>query len=262
MTGDRSASPVTPIGQAVRVDGQLVVGAGPLHAVGLADLGLRRVVQEDALHVGGDLLVIADGLGGHAGGEVASAAAVRAVRDALAAWDGDPVDGALAAVQGAHWAVVEAARAAGTWGAGSTIAFAWLQQDQLLVVHAGDSRVGWCDEAGLRWLTEDHNEAAELVALGELTVEEAYALGLQHSLARCLGGGFAEPTVPDIRSLPRSAGRLLLCSDGLCGYVEDAAVEQALRAAASPEVAVHELDALALAVGAPDNVTVIVADLA
>ena len=209
------------------------------------DVGLVREANEDALLVlpEAGVVAVADGLGGHAAGEVASELAVEALRASLAeaaAVPEDEVPGLLAdAVQGAHRAVVDdAERDRSRRGMGTTLVVAHVRPGRLWVAHVGDSRAYLSDGGGLSPLTSDHG------AGGMLT----QALGL---------GDVA----PDVVEVETAAGeRLLLCTDGLTGTTEPDEIAR-LVAAGSPQEACDALVRAALQGGGHDNVTVVVVEL-
>ena len=235
-----------------------IVSAGlPLRPAAATAVGLGRADNEDALAVADRVVVVADGVGGQQGGEIASAAAAPALRDALLG--GATLGQAFAA---ARDAVERAAFDAITPSAATTAVVAWLPEGSaaLIVGHVGDSRAGLLDASGFRWLTVDHNVAAELVSAGELTEAEAFDHWGQHSLTRVIGQ--QTRARPEDMRVPLHAEpqRLLLCSDGLSGYVELETIATAL-ATGEPEDAVRALVDATYAVGAPDNVTVAVCDL-
>jgi serine/threonine protein phosphatase PrpC len=246
----RSVSAVSP-------EQRLVEGPPPWSAVGATAPGLVRGNNEDALLVDARLLAVADGLGGHAAGEVASAAACAALGPALAA-SGDLAQ----AIAVAHGAVLEAGERARAQGAGTTMVAVWLPEDatEFVVAHVGDSRAALSDADGFRWITRDHNVAREQVDAGLMTEDEARQHGGQHQLTRALGVGDPEPPPADVATFPLRPGRLLVCSDGLCGYVPDSVVAERV-AVGTPVDAVLALVRAAYELGAPDNVTVVVADL-
>jgi serine/threonine protein phosphatase PrpC len=233
----------------VQTGPNLVRGGAPLHAVGLSDTGLRRPRNEDALELLDRWVVLADGLGGHRGGELASRAAVDGAKAALLSGHD-----AEQAVRWALAAVIDAGRAADI-----PEARAGLVGSQLHVAHVGDSRAGLLHGGGLTWVTRDHNEAAQLLAQGRISYAESLVHRGQHVVTRSLSGfGPAEPDVAVVSYLPGS--RLLLCSDGLNGYVADEVV--ALVGSGSDlDEAVTGLLGAAYEQGAPDNVTVALAQL-
>lgn len=210
--------------------------------------GRVRPGNEDAYALSPSTWVVADGMGGHSGGEVAARAAADA---ALAA---EPTE----AVPAAHRAVL-AVTSDALPDMGTTLVHATLVGDELQVRWAGDSRAYLLDGQGLRALTRDHNQAEELRALGSLTAEQARTHPGQYRLTRAVGLG--RPEVPDTSAVTVPAsGRLLLCTDGLTGELDDGQIADLL-AVGDPEQACRALVETAVAAGGRDNVTVVVVDL-
>ena len=210
--------------------------------------GRVRDGNEDAYAVSASTWVVADGMGGHSGGEVAARAAADA---ALVA---EPAE----AVAAAHAAVL-AATTEDLYDMGTTLVHATLVADRLEVRWAGDSRAYLLDDDGLHQLTRDHNQAEELLAQGHLTEEQARVHPGQYRLTRALGLGRQQPPEPGEVVVP-ARGRLLLCSDGLTSEVDDEGVA-VLLAARDPETAARDLVEAAVEAGGRDNVTVVVVDL-
>jgi protein phosphatase len=257
---------------------------------GLTDPGRRRDTNEDQFLVadldvpgrvvgsslragelgflGGRLLAIADGLGGHNGGERASAvaigAAARHLVEALARPPefGDADYAAEAAVREAMelaGAEVEQAAAAdpNLGGMGTTLTLGLVRWPRLYVAHAGDTRVYVLREGRLWQLTRDHTYAELLASQGRPAPLDAARV-----LVNCLGGG-SPGVVPEVSTFPVWPGdALLLCSDGLHGPVPDSAITHILSTTPTAEAAARELVAAANAAGGPDNVTVVVARFA
>ena len=240
------------------------------------DVGLVRKGNEDAwlaLATGagaggqsGDVLVaVADGMGGHAAGEVASRTAVEALRDAcLQLRDRPRSQLLLDAVHHANRAVWEAAsRNAEHAGMGTTLVCALLSAGgEAIVVNVGDSRAYVVDRDSARQVTVDHSWVAEQVRTGAMTAEEAQTNPYRNVLTRALG---VEPTVEadllaDLRLAPGEA--LLLCSDGVSGYLRGDDLPRAVGQAPSAQAAADALVRLALARGGADNATAVVARLA
>lgn len=223
-------------------------------------VGHVRDNNEDA-HVAIDSVwVVADGLGGHHGGEVASEVGAQAAAGVLA--EADDVAGAAdLAVATAHRAITDrAAGDAGLTRMGSTLVTAALSADRSVhVASVGDSRAYWLDGDGLRQVTVDDNEAEQLVAAGVLTREQARTHPGQYVLTSCLIAGDDHSPQPQTYVLEGS-GRLLLCTDGLTSEVDDIDVA-ALLGTGTVEDAADALVAAALDRGGSDNVTVVVVDL-
>lgn len=232
-------------------------------AHGATDVGLLRSNNEDSFHCGETVWAVADGLGGHAAGEVASALAVQHLAE-LEGADFDSDQSASAAlgdaVRAANRAVLadaEADRAHA--GMGTTVTAAMLWRDTLVLAHVGDSRAYLLRPGErLRRLTTDHNAAEEAVQAGHITPEQATRRPERHALTRAVG---LEPevTVDSPQPLALAAGdQALLCSDGLTEVVGDDGISEILGRAEGPEAACRALIDETLSGGAPDNVTVVV----
>ena len=205
------------------------------------EVGHVRQRNEDALLVEPDVgvFVVADGMGGHPAGDVASAVAIRRLRDVLLGAGSDPSSLVERALNEAHAAVLaEAESDEDHRGMGTTAVVAVVTDDVAWVGHVGDSRCYLLPSGGgLQPVTADHG------AGGYLT----QALGLERGVT------------PDVVQVPLADGdRLLLCTDGLTNMVEDAQVEKILRDADDAQAACDALTAAALDAGGIDNVTTIV----
>jgi serine/threonine protein phosphatase PrpC len=217
-------------------------------------VGLVRGRNEDAhgRHAT-SLFVVADGMGGHAGGEVASAIAVAETVARYAASEERRRDLALdEALKGAHRAVRRRAEATPSLaGMGATVVALAFDRARAVVGHAGDSRCYLLRGGRLARLTTDHSAAEEARQKGRISFPyEA------HVVTRAVGAGAGELR-PEVRSLrPRAGDVFLLCTDGLTGPVPDAAIAEALRAPGPLEDVAADLIGRALDGGAPDNVTV------
>ncbi len=201
-------------------------------------------------------VAVADGMGGHAGGEVASATAL----DTAMTVSGEPAMRVVAA----NLAVVDAARQRPRLaGMGTTLTLALLDPDgDLDIGHVGDSRAYLLRAGTLQQLTRDHSYVADLIAAGKLTPEEAETHPYRSVLTRAIG---LDPTV-EVDSygiVLQSGDRILLCSDGLTSMVSDGPISEILSREDSPPAATA--DALVTAAndaGGIDNITVIVIDVA
>jgi len=221
--------------------------------------GLVRGNNEDSF-VADDarvLFAVADGMGGHRGGEVASRVAIEALRAGVAA--GRPVRDAIAS---ANDAVIERARGdAELTGMGTTLtALVVANGQQLLVGHVGDSRAYLLRDGTLRRITEDHSLVEELVREGRLTPEQAEAHPRRAVVTRALGVD-AEVDV-DLYPVDVAVGdRVLLCSDGLTTMVRERDVERIARSEPDPQRAAEKLVDAANSAGGDDNTTVVVVDV-
>ena len=228
----------------------------------LTDVGRRRSNNQDSLLAVDGLYAVADGMGGHAGGEVASLTAVEALR---ASFKGGTPGDLVAAVIAANRAVIDRADSdTGLTGMGTTLcAVAPVTvdgEDRVAVVNVGDSRVYLMRSQELTQLTEDHSLPEDLLRAGELTPEQAAVDPRRNIVTRSLG--HFEDLDPDVWDLvPYTGDRLLLCSDGLTNEVSDAEIESVLRRQADPDAAAAELVEQANEGGGRDNITVIVVDV-
>ncbi len=210
--------------------------------------GLVRDGNEDAYALGDTTWVVADGMGGHSGGEVAAGIAAEV---ALTAAPEEAVDRA-------HEAVV-AASSDGLADMGTTLVHAVQRDGALEVRWAGDSRAYLLDGRELLALTRDHNQAEQLLAAGHITADQARTHPGQYRLTRALGLGRRElPGSDEVRV--QAVGRLLLCTDGLTSEVPDADIATLLATGEAQEAADALVEA-AVRAGGRDNVTVVVVDL-
>lgn len=219
-------------------------------------VGRVRANNEDAWGSGDELWVVADGMGGHAGGEVASRLAV----DTLLAAAPDDEDALGHAFAAAHHAVVDAATDE-LAGMGTTLVAATRGADgDVLLGSVGDSRGYLWDGAALTRLTTDDNEAEVLLAEGAISAEQARTHPGQFFLTSSLGSWRTQAPQPQVVRVSAHAGRLLLCSDGLNGELDDVQIAAGL-AGGSPDEAAQRLAGAAVDAGGRDNVTVLVVDL-
>ena len=208
------------------------------------DTGLVRDLNEDAIFVNDSLAVVADGMGGHAAGEVASAMAVDVLIDVF--HQRPTVEGLQRAIQTANDAIIADARDTPEhFGMGTTVIAVGLTEDAHGVTSAalfniGDSRAYQLRDGALRQLSDDHSVAAEWVRMGRLTAEEAAVHPRRHQLTRTLG--VEEIVEVDVMSVIASAGdRLLLCSDGLSNELSAEIIAQLASAPVTLEEAVGTL---------------------
>ncbi|HWC37735.1 MAG TPA: Stp1/IreP family PP2C-type Ser/Thr phosphatase, partial [Acidimicrobiales bacterium] len=234
-----------------------------LRSASATDVGLVRTANQDRAYEGDGLFAVADGMGGHVGGETAAQTAIDAFRTTFA---GHPsADGLADAVHAANRAVWDAARAeTALRGMGTTLtalALVTVDGDQdLTVVNVGDSRAYLYQDGELSQLTADHSLVEEMVRSGELSAEEAAVHPQRHILTRALG--IDSDVEVDVWHVPPHAGdRILLCSDGLINEVDDDEIAAILARHAEPEAAAHSLVAAARDGGGNDNITVVIVDV-
>lgn len=223
------------------------------------DIGRSRTHNEDSLLAKPPLYVVADGMGGHAAGEVASRVGV----DTLVAHAPLHADSkALArAIRAANNAIIDAVQAGtGKQGMGTTMVAAIVEGTRIALAHVGDSRAYLLHDGALRQLTADHSLVARMVSEGQITEAQAREHPHRSVILRALG------TDPDIKvdhtTLDAQTGdRLLLCSDGLSGMLEDPEIARILGGYKDPQVVADMLVAEANEAGGLDNITVVVVDM-
>jgi protein phosphatase len=227
------------------------------------DMGLARSGNEDSHLRGRTVFAVADGLGGHQGGEVASAMAVEplAALDGRAFADAGQAAGALAeAIGEANLAILRRARSdPELWGMGTTVTAAAVAGDRVLqLAHVGDSRAYLLRaDAPLRQLTTDHTVVQEAVARGLLTRQQAAVHPQRGVVTRAVG---LDPKVPVDLPEPlelEPGDQVLLCTDGLTEVVDDDRIAAVLISQADGDDACRALIAAANQGGGPDNVTVV-----
>jgi protein phosphatase len=223
------------------------------------DVGRVRDHNEDSLLVQAPFFVIADGMGGHAAGEVASELAVRTLEDARI--DSLDADALRDAIIEANAVIIKGAQdGLGREGMGTTLTAAVLEQDQMLIAQVGDSRAYLLHEGSLRQITRDHSLVEELMAAGKITEEEARFHPNRSVITRALGSD--TNVQPDLYEMQVHEGdRLLLCSDGLSAMLDSEDILAALRADSDAQRAADALVDAANDEGGYDNITVIVVNI-
>ena len=223
------------------------------------DVGNVREQNEDSLIVRPPLYVVADGMGGHAAGEIASEIAVTVIeKNAPEHLDAEALG---RAVEEANRAIINAALAGeGREGMGTTCTAAMLDKDRLIIAQVGDSRAYLLHNGTLLQLTRDHSLMADMIESGQITPEEARFHPNRSVITRALG---SDPsTIPDLYEINVETGdRLLLCSDGLTGMVTDREIEAIMNRTPDSQLCASQLVNAAIAAGGMDNVTVIVANV-
>ncbi|MHA7987110.1 PP2C family protein-serine/threonine phosphatase [Rathayibacter sp. CAU 1779] len=228
----------------------------------VTDKGYRRAVNEDSFIAKSPIFAVADGMGGHSAGDVASAAVVNRLAEHTAPSfvDESSIDTAL------RDAVVDMEKGAGQsdLGTGTTVTgFALTMvggEPSWLVFNIGDSRVYELEEGELRQLTVDHSIVQELLDAGAITPSEAEVHPHSNVITRAVG--FNEDPVPDFSLVPLTVGtRLLACSDGLTKELTEHGIRHFLTVGSSPLDAAGQLMDAALGNGGRDNVTVVVVDV-
>lgn len=223
------------------------------------DIGCIREHNEDSLIVSPPLFAVADGMGGHAAGEVASEIAV----NTLATHAPDHIDAEAlgnAVVRANHEVIAAAQDGRGREGMGTTMTAAMLEGERLVVAQVGDSRAYLLHQGVLQQLTRDHSLVSDMVEAGQLTNAEARVHPQRSVITRALG---SDPDMlADLYEINVESGdRLLLCSDGLSSMLEDNEIEAVMSRISDPQRCANSLVGEALNAGGHDNVTVIVADV-
>lgn len=229
-----------------------------------SDVGLIRRSNQDSGYAGPHLCVLADGMGGPAGGDLASSIAVAH----LAPLDNDShsADSLLAllreALDDAHEELIERSESAPELSGLGTTCIAMLRTgNKIAMVHIGDSRAYLQRGQVLTQVTTDHSFVQYLMDTGQITPEEAEHHPQRSVILRVLGDSPGAVTLDESVREAIPGDRWLLCSDGLHGVVSVETIAQVLANTHDPGVAADELVALSLRAGAPDNVTVVVVDV-
>ncbi len=226
---------------------------------GCSDVGHVREHNEDSILLAAPLFAVADGMGGHEAGEVASEIAIQT----LAEMTPEHLDaiGLEQAVVAANLNVMRApSQGVGRDGMGTTLTAAMVENERLLVAQVGDSRAYLLHEGIMQQITRDHSLMADMIESGQITEEEARFHPNRSVITRAIG---SDPYMrPDIYELNVVAGdRLLLCSDGLNTMLEDREIAYILSSVSNPQKCCEELVKAALRAGGHDNVTVVVVDI-
>lgn len=229
-----------------------------------SDAGRDRDGNEDAGIAGPHVLAVADGMGGHAAGELASHAAIDELASSSSP-SADPLDELSALLAAANERIrLLAAESPARQGMGTTVTALIASgnglEGQVALGHIGDSRAYMFHEGVLRQLTHDHTFVQTLVDDGQITPEQARSHPARSVVLKALQG--QDVVEADLSLVPVQEGdRLLVCSDGLTDVVPDDVIAHALASAPGVDDAADELIRLGLAEGGPDNITVVVADL-
>ena len=236
-----------------------------LYSTTVSDVGTVRANNQDSSFAGEHLIAICDGMGGHAGGDTASSIAIRS----LAHIEQDDTGGDVevisrmmeTSVMAAHDAIVgKAKRERKLAGMGTTVTAVALVAGYWVVAHIGDSRAYLLRDGHLSRITCDHSYVQHLIDTGRITPAKAKNHPQRNVVMRVLGDFDIDPH-PDI-SIRKAhpADRWLLCSDGLCGVLEDSTIKETMTALADQGECAQRLVQMALRAGSTDNVTAVIAD--
>ncbi|MFF2372046.1 PP2C family protein-serine/threonine phosphatase [Agromyces sp. NPDC058110] len=230
----------------------------------VSHVGRIRSNNQDSGYAGRRLFLVADGMGGHAGGDVASAIVTQRVADADAEYHSAPE--AAAALEGA---LISANRRLAETvsehseltGMGTTASALLLHDDRVVIAHIGDSRIYLLRSGELSQISTDHTFVQRLVDAGRITAEEAMVHPRRSVLMRVLGDVEASPEIDAMVLDTRPGDRWLICSDGLSGVVSFDDLHEQLSADAGAKQVADRLVKASLDGGAPDNVTVVIVDI-
>ncbi len=233
-------------------------------SVAVSHVGKIRANNQDSGYAGTQLFVVADGMGGHAGGDVASAIALKRVMEA---------DKPYASANDAEFALQASLIAANSllaetvfehpelMGMGTTVSAILRAGNEIAIAHIGDSRIYLLRDHHLQQITADHTFVQRLVDSGRITPEEAAVHPRRSVLMRVLGDVDASPEIDTTIHDLKPGDRWLICSDGLSSYVSDEKIEVVLTGLAGTKEAADRLIKESLDQGAPDNVTVVLVDI-
>ena len=230
----------------------------------VSHVGKVRSTNQDSGLAGHQLFVVADGMGGHAGGDVASSLAVKRLAETDVPFDSPAAAAALVAE-----AITDANRAISATvrehpeltGMGTTLTSLALSGDTVAVSHIGDSRLYLLRAGELSQITTDHTFVQRLVDAGRITEDEARVHPRRSVLMRVLGDVESQPDIDTLLLTTHDGDRWMLCSDGLSGVVPFDEIRQLMTGTDGAKPAADRLVRAALDGGAPDNVTVVIVDI-
>lgn len=231
----------------------------------VSHVGRVRSNNQDSGYAGRRLFLVADGMGGHAGGDVASAIATRRISEVADTDHASSVD----AVEALEQALLSANRTleetvadhSELTGMGTTVSAMLVLQDRVVLAHIGDSRVYLLRSGELSQVSTDHTFVQRLVDAGRITAEEAMVHPRRSVLMRVLGDVESSPEIDTLVIDTRPGDRWMLCSDGLSGVVSFDDLHEMLSSDAGAKQVADRLVKASLDGGAPDNVTVVVVDI-
>lgn len=230
----------------------------------LSDIGKIRQSNQDSGYAGPNLLVLADGMGGPAGGDIASSIAIDHLRslDTEADTPEEALESLREAIAQAHQELCErSTQDPALAGLGTTCIAIRRSENAITMTHIGDSRAYRLRGGELRQMTNDHSFVQYLVDTGQLTPEQAETHPQRSVLLRVLGDSQEDVNLDESHPDFTVGDRWLLCSDGLCGFVSGQTIGKMLYRSETPQQACETLVELALKAGGPDNITCVVADI-
>ncbi|RNE66973.1 PP2C family protein-serine/threonine phosphatase [Cryobacterium tepidiphilum] len=234
------------------------------HSAAVSHVGKIRANNQDSGYAGHSLFVVADGMGGHAGGDVASAITTKRIIDADKPYL-SPQDAEVAlqsALLAANAQIGEAVfEHPELTGMGTTVSSLVVLGDQVVIAHIGDSRIYLFRDGELAQITTDHTFVQRLVDSGRITEAEAMVHPRRSVLMRVLGDVETAPEIDTSILTTLPGDRWMICSDGLSGVVSHSVIADALSSSADAPAVADRLVKESLDAGAPDNVTVVVVDI-
>jgi len=235
---------------------------------GATDAGKERTNNEDyfLISLKKNLQIVADGMGGHNAGEIASLNAAETINDyftlellSLIRGDDKDIESELKqSLLAANQKILEMAEENEAYrGMGCTVVTALILEDALHLCHVGDARAYKCNATGIDLLTTDHSKVMDLVKAGQMTLEEARTSPLKNELSQAIGSPV--PIVPDYNLYSLKDGdKVLLCSDGLWDMLSDEEIYEIVRQKKPAKTLCEELVKMANDAGGHDNITVVV----
>ena len=226
-------------------------------SLGISKTGLVRQRNEDRFYAQGPLLIVADGMGGYTGGEYASTMVVDTIVEVVNEATEMSEEVLQNAILEANRIVYKKSQSYKELeGMGTTVVVAYVQENTLYWAHVGDSRLYIYGLEGLRRMTKDHSMVQQLVEAGTITEEEVIHHPKRNMLTRAIGVYETVEVDTGVVEVHQN-DRILLCSDGLSGYIEESKIEQVLSKENNESRALEDLVHLVYDAGARDNVTIV-----
>lgn len=238
--------------------------ASSIKSSALSNVGKIRANNQDSGYAGNNLFVVADGMGGHAGGDVASAIAIRRIRETDKTYTspGDAEFALQSSLIAANQLLAETVfEHQELTGMGTTVSAMMRVGNSMAIAHIGDSRIYLYRDGELSQITADHTFVQRLVDSGRITPEEAAVHPRRSVLMRVLGDVDAAPEIDTAILGTQPGDRWLICSDGLSSYLAEDRIRKALASGLDADAVGRRLVKETLDHGAPDNVTVVVVDV-
>lgn len=226
-------------------------------SLGISKTGLVRQRNEDRFYAQGPLLIVADGMGGYTGGEYASTMVVDTIVEVVNEATEISTEVLENSILKANRMVYEKSQSYKELeGMGTTAVVAYVQEDTLYWAHVGDSRLYLYGQEGLHRMTKDHSMVQQLVEAGTITEDEVIHHPKRNMLTRAIGVYETVEVDTGVVEVHQN-DRILLCSDGLSGYIEESKIEQVLSEENNESRALEDLVHLVYDAGARDNVTIV-----